>query len=86
MASLIVRNLDEKIKTQLRMRAADRGRSMEEEVRQILKDALEHDPPRNLADLALELFGPKHSVRLEPHPPVTPREAPDFSAKEFDPD
>ncbi len=86
MATLIVRNLDEKIKTQPRMGAADRGRSMEEEVRRILKDALEHDPPRNLADLALELFRPKHGVELEPHPPVSFREPPDVSLPDFDPE
>jgi phosphopantothenoylcysteine decarboxylase / phosphopantothenate---cysteine ligase len=39
MASLTVRQLDEKLKTLLRLRAAQHGRSMEDEVRVILKDA-----------------------------------------------
>jgi plasmid stability protein len=52
---------------------------MEEEARHILRDVLETERPRNLADLALALFGPKHGVELAPHPPVTPREPPDFS-------
>jgi plasmid stability protein len=86
MASLIVRNIDESVKSRLRIRAAERGHSMEEEARHILKDALDHDRPRNLADLALEIFGPKGGVELEPHPPVTPREPPDFSGKEYDPE
>jgi plasmid stability protein len=86
MASLVVRNLDESVKARLRIRAAERGRSMEEEVRHILKDAVDRDPPQNLADLALEIFGPKHGIRLEPHPPVIPREPPDFSSKEYDPE
>lgn len=41
MASLTVRQLDEKLKTLLRLRAARHGRSMEDEVRVILKDAAE---------------------------------------------
>lgn len=40
MASLTVRNIDESIKAGLRMSAAEHGRSMEEEVRQILKQFL----------------------------------------------
>ena len=40
MAQLVVRNLDDDIKTKLRQRAAAHGRSMEEEVRAILRDAV----------------------------------------------
>jgi plasmid stability protein len=40
MASIIIRNLDEKTKAALRMRAARGGRSMEEEARHILRAAL----------------------------------------------
>lgn len=36
MASLTIRQLDEEIKSKLRMRAAQHGRSMEDEVRAIL--------------------------------------------------
>jgi len=39
MASLTVRQLDDKLKTLLRLRAARHGRSMEDEVRVILRDA-----------------------------------------------
>lgn len=80
MASLVVRNIEEGVKAQLRMRAAKNGHSMEEEVRHILKDAVERDPPQNLADLALAIFGPKHGVDLDIPRPVTGREPPDFSA------
>jgi len=38
MSSLTVRNLDESVKNSLRVRAARNGRSMEEEVRQILQN------------------------------------------------
>src|ERR1700756_1555638 len=41
MASLTVRQLDEKLKKLLRMRAARHGRSMEDEVRVILRQAAE---------------------------------------------
>lgn len=40
MASITIRNLDEQTKTQLRVRAAHHKRSMEEEVRHILREAV----------------------------------------------
>ena len=40
MASMTIRNLDDQIKQRLRVRAAHHGRSMEDEVREILKSAL----------------------------------------------
>jgi len=81
MASITVRNLEDALKTRLRLRAAGHGRSMEEEARCILREALDQERPRTLADLALELFGPEHGVDLEPHPPVRPREPPKFGDK-----
>jgi plasmid stability protein len=40
MAAITIRNLDDNAKTLLRVRAAHHGRSMEEEARRILYDAL----------------------------------------------
>ena len=40
MASITIRNLDEHTKGQLRVRAAHHGRSMEEEARNILREAV----------------------------------------------
>ena len=40
MASITIRNLDEQTKTQLRVRAAHHKRSMEEEARSILREAV----------------------------------------------
>ncbi len=40
MANLTIRNLDNNVKAVLRMRAAQHGRSMEEEARQILRQTL----------------------------------------------
>jgi len=50
MASLTVRQLDEKLKTLLRMRAARNGRSMEDEIRTILRQAAD-DAGRDALDL-----------------------------------
>jgi plasmid stability protein len=41
MASLTIRNLDDRVKAKLRLRAAKHGRSMEEEARQLLGRAIE---------------------------------------------
>ena len=78
MASITIRRLDEQVKNRLRVRAAEHGRSMEEEARCILSDALDRERPANLADLALLLFGPKHGVDLELPPPVEMPEPPKF--------
>lgn len=40
MAAITIRNVDDAIKTALRIQAAQRGVSMEEEARRILRDAL----------------------------------------------
>jgi len=78
MASITIRNFEDRFKIRLKVRAAEHGRSMEEEARCILRDALERERPQNLADLALELFGSERGFDLEPHPPVKPREPPKF--------
>src|SRR5205085_686240 len=44
MATLTIRQLDEKTKTRLRVRAAHHGTSMEEEAREILRSALRASP------------------------------------------
>jgi plasmid stability protein len=46
MAQLIVRNLEEDVKRRLRKRAKSHGRSMEEEARVIIRDAVKADTPR----------------------------------------
>jgi antitoxin FitA len=43
MAQLVVRNLDDEVKRRLRERALRRGRSMEEEVRDILRLAAQEE-------------------------------------------
>lgn len=43
MAQLVVRNIEESVKTKLQRRAKRHGRSMEEEVREILRDATKNE-------------------------------------------
>jgi len=54
MAQLIVRNLEEEVKNGLRRRASQHGRSVEEEVRDILRNAVKIDGKRQ-AGLGSEL-------------------------------
>jgi plasmid stability protein len=51
MASMTIRNIDDRLKSRLRIRAAENGHSMEEEARNILKSALatSEAPAMNLA-------------------------------------
>jgi plasmid stability protein len=52
MASITIRNLDERTKKRLKVRAAQHGRSMEEEARTLLRAAVSQEPSvgGNLAD------------------------------------
>ena len=82
MASITIRNLDDDVKTRLRVRAAEHHRSMEEEVRIILRDAVNGDRgrPRNLAAFTHECFAPLGGVELQlPARRGPMREPPDFS-------
>jgi antitoxin FitA len=45
-ASMTIRDIDEKMKARLRLQAARHGRSMEEEARDILRTALSLEPAR----------------------------------------
>lgn len=61
MAVITVRNLDDKVKHRLRVRAARNGHSMEAEARAILVAAVAEDEPKNilmrLSESAAELGG-----------------------------
>jgi len=66
MASITIRNLDDEVKARLRVRAAGNGRSMEEEVRLILREAVGRKPSsRNLVSIIRSHFGPSNGVDLE---------------------
>ncbi len=79
MASLTIRNLDEDLKTKLRVEAALHGNSMEEEVRSILRKTLMHTPaPKGLGSRIAQRFGAMGGVELElPAREESPR-TPDF--------
>ncbi len=81
-SSLLIRNLADDVKTELRVRAARNGRSMEEEARLILAAALA--PPARLAsdglpwslgETARLFFGPENGIDFD----LPPREPPDFN-------
>ncbi len=81
MASITIRNLDDDVKTRLRVRAAGHHRSMEEEVRIILREAVngEKAGPRDLAKFTRDCFAPLGGVELELPSRGPMREPPDFS-------
>ena len=80
MASITVRKLDEDLKRRLRIRAAENGRSMEQEAREILRAALDGEaaPEKGLGTAIHELFKPYGGVELEIPPRDPMREPPRF--------
>jgi phosphopantothenoylcysteine decarboxylase/phosphopantothenate--cysteine ligase len=61
MASLTIRKLDEAIKAEIRLRAARNGRSVEDEVRVILREASSQNRPGFAATPSKASAGPQHS-------------------------
>lgn len=55
MAQLIVRNFDDRLVRRLKIRAAEHGRSAEEEHREILRTALAPAGRKGLKELLLEM-------------------------------
>ena len=80
MASITIRNLDNKVKTRLRIRAAGHGRSMEEEARLILAEVVEQDlaPEKSLGTALHELFKPLGGIELKLPPREPMRDPPPF--------
>jgi len=71
-ASITIRNLEDTLKSRLRIQAAVHGRSMEDEARDILRSALSREPMRkgSLAASIRARFAPLGGVEL----PVIARE------------
>ena len=80
MATITIRQLDEKTKTRLRVRAAHHGRSMEEEAREILRSALTASSPAkaNLAEIIRRRFAAFGGLELELPSRDAIRQAPGF--------
>lgn len=79
MASITIRNIDDKLKERLRIRAAKHGHSMEEEARLILRRAVSGITGPELLSLSKRLFGKKHGVELVIPARTDERETPDFN-------
>lgn len=80
MASITIRNLDEGVKHRLRIRAAEHGRSMEEEAREILRGVVgEARPPLNLAEAIRARMAQTGGVDLEIPAREPMREPPAFT-------
>lgn len=81
MGTLTIRQLDDNVKAKLRVRAAEHGKSMEEEAREILRQALAPNAGATGAALIsgirkrLEPYG---GVDLELPPRTMPRKPPKF--------
>ncbi len=81
MSSITIRNLDDGVKRRLRLRAAERNRSMEEEAREILRCALasESVPAKNWVDEVRARVEAVGGVDLELPSRGPLRDPPDFS-------
>jgi len=80
MASITIRNLDDDLKSRLRVRAAHHGRSMEDEARAILRSVLAtgRDTGGNLAASIHRRFTALGGADLQIAPREPIREPPDF--------
>lgn len=80
MASITIRNLDDTLKSRLRIQAAVHGRSMEDEARDILRSALNREPTRkgSLAASIRARFAPLGGVELPINAREPMREPPPF--------
>ena len=65
MAQILVRNLENEVKTRLQRRAKRNGRSMEEEVREILRDAAKEDAS-NRGGLGTRIAAHFRGIGLKP--------------------
>ena len=80
MASITIRNLDDEIMQRLRVRAVERGHSVEEEARDILRRFMsECSAPRNLAAAIRARVAPADRFDLALPAPEPMREPPQFT-------
>ncbi len=88
MAVLTIRKLSETTKQKLRVRAAENGRSMEEEARRIIERGVEgasEEEATGLAEAIHCLFAPLGGVDIKLPDRRPRRQPPDFSGPEYDP-
>lgn len=81
MSALSIRNLDDRIKQRLRVRAASHGRSMEAEIRAILEEAVsEPKASEGLLTTLFDRFAALGGAELTLPERSTPVRAPDLFA------
>jgi plasmid stability protein len=70
MASILIRNIEDSVKEKLRLRAAEHGRSMEEEVREMIRLAVKDEPQssKGLGTRLHKRFAQLGGVELETPP------------------
>jgi plasmid stability protein len=89
MASLLIRNFDDALHAKLKARARAHHRSLEEEARETLRDAVASDDAapamENLASLAARLFGDAgdYELDLPSRNADVGRLPPDFSGADY---
>jgi len=89
MATLLIRKIDDALHARLKDRALQRGHSLEEEARELLRLAVAREdatPAEPLGDFARHLFEPLGGVELAlPERDREPERAPpDFSSPDYD--
>ncbi len=89
MATLLIRKIDDALHARLKERAGRRGRSLEEEARELLRSAVAREDAtatKPLGDLARRLFEPLGGVELDlpAREFARDRPSPDFSAPDYD--
>jgi antitoxin FitA len=80
MSSIMIRNLDERVKKKIRLRAAKNGHSMEEEARRLLRHAVDLPPAEEfgLGSAIRRRFAGLGDFKLEPLPRGPVRAPPKF--------
>ena len=78
MATLTIRDLPDDVMECLRVRAAQHGRSRQEEARVILKRAVTGLTGAKLLKMASENFGPDHGIDIAIPPRGADRPPPEF--------
>ena len=78
-ATMTIRNIDDQLKARLRVRAAEHGRSMEEEARDILRQVVGQPiAPKNLGQAIHARFVAVGGIDLPPTKRSPMRTTPDF--------
>jgi len=91
MPSLLIRNVDDALREQLKARARRHRRSLEEEARETLRTAIAHDSTgtrrsESLMQIATRLFGPARGLGsdLPARDAEIARTPPDYSGPDYD--